>query len=308
MPPRVGEEGGSPAPGAGNPDRGLVAWLNDRFLPLAEARVHIEDRGFQFADGVYEVVACFGGTFLDLDPHLTRLEYSLEAVAIPMPCSREQMRARLEELYRRNPFRDAMLYIQVTRGVAPRAHLVSTPLTPTWVMTARALPIPSDARVAQGLVGITLPDIRWKRCDIKSIALLASVLGKQEAQRAGADEAFWVDEEGHLLEGCATNLLAVIDQVVVTHPLDQRVLGGITRALALRLAAEAGFAVAERPWRLDEPGLSECMLTSTTNAVMPVCVIDGRPVGDGRPGRVTRRLRAAMIDHLGRLSAGAGDR
>jgi len=284
----------------------LIAYVNDRFVPLAEATVHIEDRGFQFADGVYEVVACFGGAFLDLAPHLARLQRSLDAVSIPMPCEQEALIALLQQVYARNPFQDAMIYIQVTRGVAARAHLVNKNLTPTLVITARKLPQPSDAKLAQGAVGITLEDIRWKRCDIKSIALLASVIGKQEAQRAGADEAFWVDGDGHLLEGCATNLLAVIDGVVVTHPLDHQVLGGITRQMALKVARELSFAVEERPWRLDEAGLTECMLTSTTNAALPVCVIDGRAIGSGKPGPVVLKLRAAMVQQLQQLSAQGG--
>lgn len=284
----------------------LVAYVNDRFVPLPQAVVHIEDRGFQFADGVYEVVACFGGAFLDLAPHIARLQRSLDAVSIPMPCKHEALIALLQQVYARNPFQDAMIYIQVTRGVAARAHLVNTTLTPTLVITARKLPQPSDAKLAQGAVGITLEDIRWKRCDIKSIALLASVIGKQEAQRAGADEAFWVDGEGHLLEGCATNLLAVIDGAVVTHPLDHQVLGGITRQMALKVARELSFAVEERPWRLDEAGLTECMLTSTTNAALPVCVIDGKAVGSGKPGPVVLKLRAAMVQQLQQLSAQGG--
>jgi len=281
----------------------LIAYVNDRFLPLDEATVHIEDRGFQFSDGVYEVVACFGGNFLDLEPHLARLQRSLDGVSIPMPCSQDALIELLQQAYASNPFQDAMIYIQITRGVAPRSHLVNDDLTPTLVITARQLPQPSNAKLAQGAVGITLADIRWKRCDIKSISLLASVIGKQEARRAGADEAFWVDDDGHLLEGCATNLLAVIKGVVVTHPLDHQVLGGITRHMALNIARDLNFSVEERPWRLDEAGLTECMLTSTTNAALPVCVMDGKPVGSGTPGSVTLQLRAAMVQQLEALSA-----
>ncbi|MDX8408999.1 MAG: aminotransferase class IV [Mariprofundales bacterium] len=281
----------------------LTAYVNGDFLPLAEAMVHIEDRGFQFADGVYEVVACFGGNFLDLDQHLARLQRSLDAVAIPAPCPESTLRQLLAQIYARNPFRDAMVYVQVSRGVAARSHLVGEDLTPTLVLTARQLPQPADAKLAQGAVGITLQDIRWKRCDIKSIALLASVLGKQEAKRAGADEAFWLDEAGHVLEGCATNLLAVINGELVTHPLDHQVLGGITRQMALELAGELEIVVAQRPWKLSETGLTECMLTSTTNAVLAVCTMDGKPVGDGRPGAVTLQLRQAMVARLADLSA-----
>jgi len=280
----------------------LTAYVNDRFIPLSEATVHIEDRGFQFADGVYEVVACFGGNFLDLVPHITRLQRSLREVSIPSPCSQEKLTELLQQAYQRNPFQDAMVYIQVTRGVAPRAHLIQDALTPSLIITVRQLPKPSDAKVAQGAVGITLKDMRWKRCDIKSIALLASVMGKLEAKRAEADEAFWVDHEGHVLEGCATNILAVIDGVLVTHPLDHQVLGGITRHMTLTIAKGLQIAVEERPWRLDEAGLQECMLTSTTNAVMPLCKLDGKPVGNGKPGAVSLALRSAMVEQLQQLS------
>ncbi|MDQ6963864.1 MAG: aminotransferase class IV [Mariprofundales bacterium] len=280
----------------------LIAYVNGTFLPLADASVHIEDRGFQFADGVYEVVACFGGAFLDLDLHIARLQRSLAAVSIALPSTPEKLVELLHELYSRNPLQDAMLYIQVTRGVAARAHLVGDDLSPTLVITARQLPSPSDAKLTQVAVGITLADIRWQRCDIKSIALLASVMGKQEARRAGADEAFWIDGDGHLLEGCATNILAVIDGVLVTHPLDRQVLGGITRQMVLNTAGDLHLRVEERPWCMDEAGLSECMLTSTTNAVLPICVMDGRPVGSGAPGEVTLKLRSAVVRTLQQLS------
>jgi D-alanine transaminase len=188
-----------------------------------------------------------------------------------------------------------MIYIQITRGAGPRAHYPATPLTPTMVMTSRALPQPTSERVAQGYKAITRSDIRWKHCEIKSIALLASIMGKQEAHDAEVDETFWLDEHGHVLEGCSTNTFAVIDGALVTHPLDHQVLGGITRDLVLRLARQHGLTVVERPWSLSEPKLSECMLSSTTNAVMPVCYIDGQAIADGTPGAITLQLRQWLI-------------
>ncbi len=280
----------------------LIAWVNGRFLPLEQATVHIEDRGFQFADGVYEVVACVHGRFLDLRAHMLRLRRSAEAIRIELPMPLEDIEALSEEIYRRNPFPRAMIYIQLTRGVAPRTHYPTDPITPTMVLTARALPQPSSARVESGYRAITRPDIRWKHCEIKSISLLASIMGKQEAHDAGVDETFWLDEQGHVLEGCSTNAFAVINDTLVTHPLDHQVLGGITRDLVLRLARSHHIRVEERPWKLDEAGLSECMLSSTTNAVMPVCHIDGRAVGPGRPGPLTLQLRQLV---LAALEAGA---
>ncbi len=273
----------------------LTAWVNGNFVPLEDARIHIEDRGFQFADGVYEVIACIGGTFLELEPHLERLEHSCHEIHIQPPMLLKELAALVRELYAKNPFSDAMIYIQVTRGQAPRTHLIDTSLTPSLILTARELPKPSAEKLETGTTGITLSDIRWRRCDIKSTALLGSVLGRFEAQRQQVDEAYWLDDEGHVLEGCATNIFAVIDGKLVTHPLDHRVLGGITRNMAIRLALGAGIPVEERPWKLSEAGLSECMMSSTTNAVLPVTQINHQPVADGIPGPVSRKIRELIL-------------
>jgi len=276
----------------------LTAYVNGAFVPLEDATIHIEDRGFQFADGIYEVVACFAGNFLDLQPHLERLQRSCEGVRIPLPCSLNHMAALVQQTYERNPFKDAMVYIQITRGAAPRSHLPQGELTPTLIITSRLLPKPTDAKLATGIKAITLQDIRWKHCEIKSIALLASVLGKQEAALKGADEAFWLDEESHVLEGCATNILAIINGALVTHPLDHQVLGGITRDMAIRVAKEHGLTVEERPWTLDESGFTEAMMSSTTNAVMPIHHINEQIIGDGKPGHMTMQIRAWMLEAM----------
>jgi len=279
----------------------LTAYVNDRFLPLENATIHIEDRGFQFADGVYEVVACIDGNFLDLDLHLDRLKRSCSAIDIALPCSRQELENLIRETWKRNPYTDAMIYIQLTRGKAPRSHLAPEALKPTLVITSRELPKPTDAKLVHGASGITLRDIRWKRCDIKSIALLASVMGKQEAARRGADEAFWLDEDDHVLEGCSTNIFAVIDGTLVTHPLDHQILGGITRRMLIHVAQSTDIEVAKRPWTLSEPDLSECMLTSTTNAVLPVCRMDGSPIANGEPGPVATQLRTLMLQSMDEL-------
>lgn len=281
----------------------LIAWVNGQFLPLEKAVVHIEDRGFQFADGVYEVIACFNGSFLDLGAHLKRLERSCQAIGIELPVNQEALQSLIEQTYQQNPFRDAMLYVQITRGVAARAHLVTQQLTPTMVITSRALPMPSTEKISAGVNGITMHDIRWKRCDIKSIALLASVLGKQEAKLRGADETFWQDDEGHILEGCATNCFALINGTLVTHPLDHQVLGGITRNMALRIAREQGIGIEERRWKLDEAGLTECMMSSTTNAIMPVCHMNGELIGTGHPGPIAMLLRQEMLKAFAALQS-----
>lgn len=279
----------------------LTAYVNGHFLPMESAMVHIEDRGFQFADGIYEVVACFNGRFLDMQPHLERLERSCSAIDITPPCTLDRLTELVQETWRKNPFPDAMIYIQVTRGAAPRAHLAPDNLVPTLVITSSDLPKPSEAKLTGGARAITLADFRWKHCEIKSIALLASVMGKQEAKRRHADEAFWLDAEGHVLEGCSTNIFAAINGILVTHPLDHQVLGGITRKMLIRIAHEAGIKVEERAWRLDEAGLTEAMLTSTTNAVLPVCLMDDKPVGSGHPGPMAARLRGLMLQAMDAL-------
>jgi len=281
----------------------LTACVNGRFLPLESATVHIEDRGFQFADGVYEVIACYGGKFLALESHLERLARSCEAIGLSLPVSMKELERLAREIYKRNRLDDAMIYIQVTRGVAPRMHVPAGNPAPTLILTARPLPEVDDEKLLYGVAGITLADIRWKRCDIKSIALLASVLGKQEAIRRGAGEAFWLDDEGHVLEGCSTNIMAVINETLVTHPPDHAILGGITRGLAIRLARRHRISVVERPWKMDEANLTECMITSTTNAVMPLTRINGGDIGDGRPGPVTTRLRGLMLEEINKLCA-----
>ncbi|MBF0282397.1 MAG: aminotransferase class IV [Zetaproteobacteria bacterium] len=281
----------------------LIAYVNGHFLPLDEATVHIEDRGFQFADGVYEVVACFNGTYLDLEPHLKRLERSCQAISIEPPFTLAEMRQWIEHLYAMNNIPCAMIYIQITRGVAARAHYTREKLTPTVVMTLRKLPQPTHEKIQAGLTTITMQDIRWKRCDIKSIAMLASVMGKYEAVAQGADETIWLDEENHVLEGCSTNLFAIIDGALVTHPLDHQVLGGITRDMVIRLAKANHLEVQERQWTLDEQGLSEVMLSSTTNAIMPITRINHQPLLEGKPGARTLQIRQWMIEELDKLAA-----
>lgn len=276
----------------------LIAYVNGDFKPLEHATVHIEDRGFQFADGIYEVVACYNGRFFELQPHLERLERSCQAIELLLPMPLAELASLIQETYRRNLLDDAMIYVQITRGVAPRVHVPAADLTPSLIITARPLPEVEDEKLLYGVAAITLPDIRWRRCDIKSIALLASVMGKHEAVHHGAAEAFWLDEAGCVLEGCSTNAFAVIDGVLVTQPLSERILGGITRDLVLHLAREDGMDVRERPWRLDESGLSECMMSSTTNGILSVVRVDGHDIGGGKPGAVASHLRALLLARI----------
>lgn len=271
-------------------------------MPLENARVNVEDRGFQFSDSIYEVIACYDGVFLDLAAHLKRLAASCAAIYLPLPCSIDRMEALIRETYKRNHVIHASIYIQISRGTAPRSLNIPDGIDPTLIITCRELPFPPE--LAPVFSAITLQDFRWARCDIKSTALIASVMGRHQAVQNGADEAFWSDDKGHVLEGTASNVLAIIDDTLVTHPLDEHVLGGITREMTIQIARETGIHVAERPWRLSEPKLSECMLTSTLYAIAPVCRVDGQRIGTGAPGAATLHLRKCMIDSLRSLNDG----
>jgi len=279
------------------------AYVNGRYLPHAEALVHVEDRGYQFADGVYEVIAVHRGRFVDELPHLERLDRSLFELKIGWPITPSVLKHVMRELVRRNHLREGSIYVQVTRGVAPREHAFpKSRIAPGLVMTTRrAKSIPSAA-LKDGVAVITIPDIRWGRCDIKSVGLLANVLGKQAAFEAGAYEAWQVSAAGMVTEGTSTNAWIVTREGrVVTHPPGPQILSGVTRLTVLRLAAESQIAVEERPFTLAElRSAQEAFLTSTSSHVLPVTRIDGEPVGDGRPGRIARRLRELYLAELHR--------
>ncbi len=271
-----------------------IAYVNGRYLPIGAPAVQIEDRGYQLADGVYEVCKVVAGQFRDLDRHLDRLERSLAAVRIPMPMARRALELVMRETWRRNGLPDAMVYLQVSRGVAPRNHAFPSTVRPSLVVTVRPSRLPSAREMEHGVRVITLPDERWARCEIKSISLLPNVLAKQSAVEAGCREAWLVDGEGHVTEGASSNAYIVDrDGRVVTHPLGPAILGGITRSIILELARAAGIEVVERAFTVEEAmAAREAFLTSTTSLVLPVTEIDGRPVANGRPGTVTTRLAA----------------
>ncbi|MDJ0937318.1 MAG: D-amino-acid transaminase, partial [Kiloniellales bacterium] len=269
-----------------------------------EASVHIEDRGYQFADGVYEVVPVVQGTLVDEDPHLDRLERSLDELRIAMPMSRAALKLVSHELMRRNGLSNGFLYMQVTRGVAPRDHKFPKAAAPALVMTTRQTKPHSAKQLAEGVAVITLPDIRWKRCDIKSVSLLPNVLGKQAAVEAGAFEAWMVGEDGRVTEGTSTNAWIVTgDNKLVTREASNAILNGITRLALLRLAESEGVELEERAFTVEEAlQAREAFITSSTNFVMPVTRIDDQPVGNGHPGLLTLRLREVYEGH----AAGAG--
>lgn len=277
-----------------------IAYVNGRYRPLAGEAIALEDRGYQFADGVYEVIKVLAGRPRDLERHLDRLERSLAALEIAAPMSRAALTSVLLETLRRNRLRDALLYLQVTRGVAPRNHVYPKQAQPSLVVTVRKPGFPSERERAEGVGVITLPDLRWGRCDIKSISLLPNVMARQRAAAAGCREAWLVDQGGFVTEGSASNAYIVDhDGRLVTHPLSERILGGITRSVVLELARADGIAVAERPFSLAEAQAArEAALSSTSSMLLPVTAIDERTVGNGHPGGVVRRLLELYDGHL----------
>ncbi len=290
---------------------GRVAYVNGRFRPHALAAVHIEDRGYQLADGVYEVWAVFDGALADPEGHFARLARSLGELRIAPPMSEAALRVLLKETLRRNRVRDGLLYLQITRGVAPRDHAFpDPPVRPAVVITARSVDYArAQARADQGVAVVTQPETRWARCDIKSIALLPNVMAKQAAREAGAVEAWFVDDLGLVTDGASSNAWNVDGQGALrTRDIQANILRGVTRASLLDLAAGAGLAVEQRPFTVEEAREArEAFITGAGTLVLPVVGIDGHVLGDGTPGPVAKRLRALYIGSARRATA-AGKR
>jgi len=272
------------------------AFVNGRYLPYRHAAVHIEDRGYQFADGVYEVCEVREGRIVDERRHLQRLSRSLGELRIPPPMAPRALGFVLRETVRLNRVRDGLLYLQVTRGVARREHVFPSAGTrPSLVVTARARDRAKAERVAEtGISVITLDDNRWQRVDIKTIALVPNVLARQTAREAGAGEAWFVDEAGFVTEGAASNAWIVTGAgALVTRPAERGILRGITRTVVFEMAAASGLTIEERPFRVEEAlQAREAFVTAATQIVMPVIKIDGTPIADGKPGPLARMLRA----------------
>ena len=277
-----------------------IAYVNGRYLPHRQAAVHIEDRGYQFADGVYEVVPVYRGSLVDEDLHLDRLERSLRELKIPMPMSRQALKLVSAQVMRRNELTNGFVYMQVTRGVAPREHKFPKRVQPALVMTIRQTRPLAPAVLEKGIKIVTRPDIRWQRRDIKSISLLPNCLAKQEAYEAGAYEAWLVDPDGTVTEGSSTNAWIVTKQgTLVTHNANNSILNGITRLSLLKCAAAEGIEFEERPFTVEEAlEAREAFITASSIYVLPVTEIDGRPVGNGHPGMLSQRLRQAYIDQV----------
>lgn len=278
----------------GRAPAGRIAYVNGRYLPHGRAGVHIEDRGLQLADSIYEVCAISDGLLIDQEEHLDRLVRSLGEIGMAMPMARHVLALVMHELVRRNRARTGLLYLQVTRGAARRDHPIPTEeLRPTLIMTVRELGAAGIAqRQEEGIKVITRPDERWARCDIKTTQLLSNLLAKTAARKAGAYEAWLIDDEGFVTEGSSTNAWIVdAEGRLTTRQLSNEILPGVTRRVIIEAAAEAQLRVFERKFtRAEASGAREAFISSATG-VVPVIAIDGRTIGDGRPGPVTQRVQ-----------------
>lgn len=277
-----------------------LAYVDGRIVPLANASIHVEDRGLQFADALYEVAAVLNGRLLDWPQHLIRLRRGLAALFIDFPMSDAALTLQARRLIAANGHADAIIYLQVSRGVARRDHGFPANSRASLIMTVRRFDFAQ--RIAQqrsGIAVITVNDMRWRRVDLKTTGLLANVMAKQDARAAGAFEAWLVSPDDIVREGSSTNAWIVKDNVLITHPLSESILPGIARAALLRLAAGAGMTIAERPFTLAEAlAADEALLTSTTAPLLPVVAIDGRPIGTGRPGPFAARLAALVWNDI----------
>jgi len=277
-----------------------IAYVNGQYMPHHDAAVHIEDRGYQFADGVYEVFAMHQGLIIGEQGHMDRLEHSLKELRIAWPMSRRVIGVVIREIARRNRIRAGFIYLQISRGVARRDHPFPKDSESSLVLTARRLPPLNKEELRKGVGVITIPDIRWKRHDIKSVALLPNILGMQQAREAGAYEAWMVNDEGMVTEGTLSNAWIVTeDGELVTHNASYAILNGITRLTVLEAAAEAGVEFSERPFSVDEAlQAKEAFITSSTSHVKAVTSIDGKSVGNGHVGELTSRMLDLYVDFI----------
>ena len=274
-----------------------IVYVDGQFVPENEARVSVFDRGFLFGDGVYEVSAVLGGGLVDNAGHLARLERSLGELGIVSPATPDEIARAQKELVARNHLDEGIVYLQITRGPADRDFAYPAEPKPTLVMFTQKKALVDNALAARGITVITVPELRWRRRDVKTVGLLAASMAKQAALDAGADDA-WMVEDGFVTEGSSNNAYIVTRSgVVVTRHLGNEILHGITRATVLRLARERQITIEERPFTVEEAkSAAEAFITSASSFVIPVVGIDGETIGDGRPGPITGRLRDIYIE------------
>lgn len=275
-----------------------IYWYGNEFVPEEEVRISPNDRGYYFGDGIYEVFRVYGGRLFEAEAHYERLRLSAAGLKISLPWGVEGLRRAVEELIERNELAEGTVYLQITRGAAPRIHLFPAGAEPVALAYAREVARPVHA-MEKGISVISLADIRWLHCNYKTLNLLANVLAKQEASERGAADAV-LHRDGIVTESSASNVAIVKNGVLLTHPANNLILHGVTRAVALRLARAAEIPVQERPFTLDELyGADEAFVTGTTVEITPIVSIDGRAVGGGTPGPVTRRLQRDFASAIG---------
>jgi D-alanine transaminase len=273
-----------------------IAYVNGSYVPEAEAKVSIFDRGFLFADGVYEVTPVVNGKLVDYDAHMERLDRSLGELRMAWPCTKAELQVMHEELVKRNKLKEGIIYMQVSRGVADRMFNFPKDITSSLVAFPQVMTLVDNPNARTGVKVVTTPDIRWLRRDIKSVMLLAPVLGKQDAYEKGAAEG-WMVEDGYVTEGTSSNAYIVKGDTVITRPLSNRILAGCTRRALMRLSQEHGVKIEERLFTPDEAYVAdEAFLTSASQFVMPITEIDGKRIGGGQPGPVARKLRELFLE------------
>jgi D-alanine transaminase len=273
-----------------------ITYVNGDYVPENEAKVSIFDRGFLFADGVYEVTPVVNGKLVDYEAHAERLDRSLGELKMAWPCTKPELRAMHEELVKRNHLKEGIIYMQVTRGSADRQFNFPKDITSSLVAFTQVMKLVENPNATKGVAVVTTPDIRWLRRDIKSVMLLAPVLGKQEAYEKGANEA-WMVEDGHVTEGTSSNAYIVKNNTVITRPTSNRILAGCTRRALMRLSKDHGVKIEERLFTPEEAyAADEAFLTSASQFVMPITEIDGKRIGGGQPGPVARKLRELFLE------------
>ncbi len=277
-----------------------TVYVNGEYVPENEGKISIFDRGFLFADGVYEVTAVINGKLVDYDPHMERLERSLSELRMGWPCTKDELKAMHLEMMKRNALTEGIIYMQVTRGIADRQFNFPKDAKSTLIAFTQAMKLAENPNAVTGVKVISTPDIRWARRDIKTVMLLAPVLGKQAAYEQGANEA-WMIEDGFVTEGTSSNAYIVKDGKVITRGLSNSILAGCTRRSLFRLAKEHGVVIEERSFTIDEAyDADEAFLTSASQFVMPIVEIDGHRIGGGQPGPVVRKLREMFLEEAGK--------
>lgn len=278
-----------------------IAYVNGAYLPMVDAMVNIEDRGYQFSDGVYEGITVYKGALIDLAPHIDRLWRSLGELEIAAPMEKAPLGFIIREVVRRNRIKNGFVYLQVTRGVASRDHPFPAFAIPALTITCKRLDIDGvEARARKGVAASSQPDMRWDRCDVKSISLLPNILAKQAAREAGAFEAMLIDDDGLVTEGSSTNIWMVSKSgELITRSTDDNILPGITRAAVKSLCADHQITITESAFTLEEAqGAAELFLTSSTSGAMPIVTLDGKQIGDGKVGPIGLKLIESYRAHM----------